>query len=46
MHPRPIFDYAGYIGSGKLKWRAAIITGRDSGIGRAVAVAFAKKGAD
>ncbi|ULL18983.1 SDR family NAD(P)-dependent oxidoreductase [Paenibacillus sp. H1-7] len=46
MHPRPIFDYAGYAGSGKLKGKAAIITGGDSGIGRAVAVAFAKEGAD
>lgn len=45
MYPRPIFDYAGYTGSGKLKGKAAIITGGDSGIGRAVAVAFAKEGA-
>jgi NAD(P)-dependent dehydrogenase (short-subunit alcohol dehydrogenase family) len=35
-----------YIGTGKLKSRAAIITGADSGIGRAVAIAFAKEGAD
>jgi NAD(P)-dependent dehydrogenase (short-subunit alcohol dehydrogenase family) len=46
MHPRPIFDYAGYVGSGKLKGKTAIITGGDSGIGRSVAVAFAKEGAD
>lgn len=45
MNPRPIFDYEGYRGSGKLQGKVGIITGGDSGIGRAVAVAFAKEGA-
>jgi len=46
MEPKPVFSDSSYKSSGRLKGKAAIITGGDSGIGRAVAVAFAKEGCD
>ncbi len=46
MKPLPIFDNREYVASGKLKNKVAIISGGDSGIGRAIAVLFAKEGAD
>jgi NAD(P)-dependent dehydrogenase (short-subunit alcohol dehydrogenase family) len=46
MNPRPIFDDPNYKASDKLNGKAALITGGDSGIGRAVAAAYAKEGAD
>jgi hypothetical protein len=46
MNPQPDYGEESYTGSGRLEGKKALITGADSGIGRAVALAYAREGAD